>query len=135
MIWRGGRASPQHDREDVGARPRHHYQHHRARWAVADAAGDVPAYDPIIGKHYVTPDGDTLDHPLVRCDLRFKRTIAIANETYETKTRQITEAIDKQDWMLFDSVGRWCPQREKRKLILGWGNVGVPRCATTAFTT
>ena len=27
------------------------------------------------------------------------------------------------------------PQREKRKLILGWGNVGVPRCVTTAFTT
>jgi hypothetical protein len=29
----------------------------------------------------------------------------------------------------------WCPQREKRKLTLGGGNVGVPRCVTTAFTT
>jgi hypothetical protein len=24
---------------------------------------------------------------------------------------------------------------EGAKLIVGWGNVGVPRCATTAFTT
>ena len=29
----------------------------------------------------------------------------------------------------------WCLQREKRKLTLGGGNVGVPRCVTTAFTT
>ncbi len=31
-------------------------------------------------------------------------------------------------------LAEWCPRREKRKLTLGGGNVGVPRCVTTAFT-
>ena len=28
-----------------------------------------------------------------------------------------------------------CQAKERGKLTLGWGNVGVSRCATTAFTT
>ena len=32
------------------------------------------------------------------------------------------------------TMTRLASHKEKRKLSLGWGNVGVARCVTTAFT-
>src|SRR5262249_50771224 len=68
-------------------RRRHHYQHHRTRRAVADAAGDVPAYDPIIGKrHLAELDPEVFDPASGK--------MVITYQTYIVRTPGHTVLID-----------------------------------------
>ena len=52
-------------------------------------------------QEYVCEDSNWLDHPLVRRELRSEEDIAKANEDFEMKTREMSEAVHERDWMLF----------------------------------
>lgn len=52
-------------------------------------------------QEYVCEDGNWLDHPLVRRELRSKEDIAKANEEFQIKTRRIVEAVDEHNWEQF----------------------------------